>query len=115
LAGHTAAFDEWATDAVARSDVDALLDAVRCGARVCGLLWLSHPVGVRPYHVLQNRRLAADLRAVGAEVLLDQRIRPLGSHHQKLVVIRNDRPPRRRRARPRRHVLLLPTASSGVA
>ena len=25
-AGHTAAFDEWATDAIARSDVDALLD-----------------------------------------------------------------------------------------
>ena len=26
LAAHTAAFDEWATDAIARSDVDALID-----------------------------------------------------------------------------------------
>ncbi len=26
LAGHTAAFDEWATDALARNDVDALID-----------------------------------------------------------------------------------------
>ena len=31
LAGHTAAFDEWATDAVARSDVDALVDFRRTG------------------------------------------------------------------------------------
>ena len=31
LAGHTAAFDEWAADAVARSDVDALVDYRRKG------------------------------------------------------------------------------------
>ena len=31
LAGHTAAFDEWATDALARNDVDALLDYRRKG------------------------------------------------------------------------------------
>jgi 4,5-DOPA dioxygenase extradiol len=31
LAGHNAAFDEWATDAVARSDVDALIDFRRKG------------------------------------------------------------------------------------
>ena len=72
---------------------EALVDAARCGARVCGLLWRSH-LSAFGYHVLQNRRLAADLRVVGAEVLLDQRIRPLGSHHQKLVVIRNDTDPR---------------------
>ena len=34
LAGHTAAFDEWATDAVARSDVDALIDYRRKGPAV---------------------------------------------------------------------------------
>lgn len=71
----------------------ALADAVRRGARVCGLLWRSH-LSVLGYHVAQNRRLAAELGAVGAEVLLDQRIRPLGSHHQKLVVIRHDTDPR---------------------
>ncbi|MEV0685213.1 hypothetical protein AB0I35_15235 [Nocardia sp. NPDC050378] len=31
LAGHTAAFDEWATDALARNDIDALLDYRRKG------------------------------------------------------------------------------------
>jgi 4,5-DOPA dioxygenase extradiol len=31
LADHTAAFDEWATDAIARSDVDALVDYRRKG------------------------------------------------------------------------------------
>lgn len=67
----------------------ALADAARCGARVCGLLWRSH-LSVFGYHVTQNRHLAADLRAAGGEVLLDQRIRPLGSHHQKLVVLRHD-------------------------
>ncbi|GAA4901923.1 phosphatase domain-containing protein [Actinomycetospora succinea] len=70
----------------------ALADAARCGARVCGLLWRSH-LTMFGYHVAQNRRLVADLQAVGAEVLLDQRIRPLGSHHQKLVVIRHDTDP----------------------
>ena len=34
LAGHTAAFDEWATDAIARSDVDALIDFRRKGPGV---------------------------------------------------------------------------------
>jgi 4,5-DOPA dioxygenase extradiol len=34
LAGHTAAFDAWATDAIARSDVDALIDYRRKGPGV---------------------------------------------------------------------------------
>ncbi len=67
----------------------ALTAAARRGARVLGLLWRSH-LEAFGYHVLQNRRLTADLLAAGGEVLLDQRIRPLGSHHQKLVVIRAD-------------------------
>ncbi len=67
---------------------EALAGAARRGARVSGLLWRSH-LEMLGYHVTQNRRLAADLRAAGGEVLLDQRIRPLGSHHQKLVVIRH--------------------------
>ncbi|WP_207787365.1 phosphatase domain-containing protein [Actinomycetospora cinnamomea] len=71
----------------------ALASAARRGARVCGLLWRSHLSAIG-YHVERNRRLAADLRAAGGEVLLDQRVRPLGSHHQKLVVIRRDTDPR---------------------
>jgi 4,5-DOPA dioxygenase extradiol len=31
LAGHNAAFDEWVTDAITRSDVDALIDYRRKG------------------------------------------------------------------------------------
>ena len=69
---------------------EALAGAARRGARVCGLLWRSH-LEVFGYHVTANRRLAGDLLAAGGEVLLDQRIRPLGSHHQKLVVIRHHR------------------------
>lgn len=72
----------------------ALGDAARCGARVCALLWRSH-LSLFGYHVTQNRRLAADVQAAGGEVLLDQRIRPLGSHHQKLVLIRHDADPAR--------------------
>ena len=68
---------------------EALASSARRGARVCGLLWRSH-LPAFGYHVTQNRRLAAALLAAGGEVLLDQRIRALGSHHQKLVVIRRD-------------------------
>ena len=68
---------------------EVLAAAAQRGARVCGLLWRSH-LQMFGYHVTQNRRLAADLLAAGGQVLLDQRIRALGSHHQKLVVIRHD-------------------------
>jgi phosphatidylserine/phosphatidylglycerophosphate/cardiolipin synthase-like enzyme len=68
---------------------EALAGAARRGARVAVLLWRSH-LEMFGYHVTKNRRLAAELLAVGGEVLLDQRIRPLGSHHQKLVVIRDN-------------------------
>ncbi|MDD7966183.1 phosphatase domain-containing protein [Actinomycetospora lemnae] len=68
---------------------EALAGTARRGARLAVLLWRSH-LEAFGYHVARNRRLAADLLAVGAEVLLDQRIRALGSHHQKLVVVRRD-------------------------
>ena len=37
----------------------------------------------------EPRRWPREVNAAGGEVLLDQRIRPLGSHHQKLVVVRH--------------------------
>jgi len=70
----------------------ALAAAARRGARVRVLLWRSH-LQALGYHVPQNRRLAAEVTAAGGEVLLDQRIRALGSHHQKLVVIRDGTDP----------------------
>jgi phosphatidylserine/phosphatidylglycerophosphate/cardiolipin synthase-like enzyme len=66
---------------------EAFTAAARRGALVRGLLWRAH-LDVLGYHLEQNRKFAADMAAAGVEVLLDQRIRALGSHHQKAVVIR---------------------------
>lgn len=66
---------------------EALSAAARRGALVRVLLWRAH-VGALGYHLEQNRRFAAEVAPAGVEVLLDQRIRALGSHHQKAVVIR---------------------------
>ena len=86
FAGWRADSDELLTDA-GPTVAEALTGAARRGALVRGLLWRSH-LSAFGYHAKQNRTLAIDVSAAGAEVLLDQRIRPLGSHHQKLVVIR---------------------------
>jgi len=52
------------------------------------LLWRSHSDHLR-FSARENQRLGAELNEAGAEVLLDQRVRRLGSHHQKLFVIRH--------------------------
>ena len=70
---------------------EALVDAARRGTRVRGLPWHSH-LGTLAYHASENRELASGVNAAGGLVLLDQRHRALGSHHQKLVVIRHSRP-----------------------
>lgn len=57
------------------------------GARVCGLVWRSH-LDVLHFSARQNRALDRALEHAGGEVLLDQRVRRMGSHHQKLVVVR---------------------------
>jgi len=61
--------------------------AARRGAVVRGLLWRSH-------HMLQfaahkNRTLGQAIDEAGGECLLDMRVPPFGSHHQKLVVVRH--------------------------
>jgi phosphatidylserine/phosphatidylglycerophosphate/cardiolipin synthase-like enzyme len=58
------------------------------GAVVKGLLWRSHLDRLR-FSAAENRDLSTDMRDDGSEVLLDQRVRPLGSHHQKFVAIRH--------------------------
>lgn len=72
---------------------EALAGAARRGALVRGLLWRSH-MSLLGYHFEQNRTFATVVAGAGAEVLLDQRIRALGSHHQKSVVIRHPQHPR---------------------
>ncbi|WP_461022502.1 phospholipase D family protein [Thalassiella azotivora] len=75
-----------------RTIAQVLSQAARRGAVVKGLMWRSH-VDRLQFSAEQNRDLTEDVVADGGEVLLDQRVRPLGSHHQKLVVVRyRDRP-----------------------
>jgi hypothetical protein len=70
FAGWRADSDELLTDR-GPTVAEALAGAARRGALVCGLLWHAH-LSVLGYHVKQNRTLATDVAAAGAEVLLDQ-------------------------------------------
>ncbi len=65
-----------------------LADAAGRGVIVKGLFWRSHWDRLS-YSEEQNRAIADDVRAAGGEVLLDMRVLPLGSHHQKFVVLRH--------------------------
>ena len=73
---------------------EALSAAARRGALVKGLVWRSHWDWLR-FSAEQNRDLSEDVNDSGGEVLLDQRVRPFGSHHQKFVVVRHSRAPER--------------------
>jgi phosphatidylserine/phosphatidylglycerophosphate/cardiolipin synthase-like enzyme len=73
---------------------DALAAAARRGALVKGLVWRSHWDRLQ-FSSAENRDLSEDVNAAGGEVLLDQRVRPLGSHHQKFVVVRHPGAPER--------------------
>ena len=62
-----------------------------CGERgvvVKGLVWRSH-LDKFAYSEEENQHLGEAIEEAGGEVLLDQRVRIGGSHHQKLVVIRH--------------------------
>jgi phosphatidylserine/phosphatidylglycerophosphate/cardiolipin synthase-like enzyme len=65
-----------------------LADAARHGVQVRGLLWRSHP---RQAHFAEqeNAALTKTVDEAGGAIVLDQRVRRGGSHHQKLVVIRH--------------------------
>jgi phosphatidylserine/phosphatidylglycerophosphate/cardiolipin synthase-like enzyme len=95
-------FTDWRGDADERlagpgSEIAAVLaDAAARGVMVRGLLWRSHVDALR-FHERQNRSLGEQVQAAGGECLLDMRVRPGGSHHQKLVVLRH-------RGRPERDV-----------
>lgn len=65
-----------------------LADAARRGVRVKGLLWRSHADRLG-FSAKENRHLGVQVNAAGGEVLLDQRVRLGGSHHQKLVIARH--------------------------
>jgi phosphatidylserine/phosphatidylglycerophosphate/cardiolipin synthase-like enzyme len=56
------------------------------GVRVRGLVWRSHAAA---YAEKKNLMFSRAVNEAGGEVLLDNRIRRGGSHHQKIVVIRH--------------------------
>jgi len=98
-AGDRLYFTDWRGDPDQRlsdepdSEVGAVLAAAaRRGVIVKGLLWRSH-LDRLGFSAKENRHLGEQLNSAGAEVLLDQRVRLSGSHHQKLVVIRHARRP----------------------
>lgn len=68
--------------------------AAQRGVVVKGLIWRSH-LDVLAYSEEENRDLSETISAAGGEVLLDQRVRRGGSHHQKLVVLRHPGLPER--------------------
>jgi phosphatidylserine/phosphatidylglycerophosphate/cardiolipin synthase-like enzyme len=87
-------FTDW------RGDPDQLLDgagtevsrvfsdAAGRGVTVRGLIWRSH-LDRFAFSEQENRHLGEEIGAAGGECLLDQRVRPGGSHHQKFVVLRH--------------------------
>ena len=62
--------------------------AAKRGVVVKGLLWRSHSDKLA-YSQEENRDLGDHIREAGGEVLLDERVRRAGSHHQKLVILRH--------------------------
>jgi phosphatidylserine/phosphatidylglycerophosphate/cardiolipin synthase-like enzyme len=65
-----------------------LSTAARRGVIVKGLVWRSH-LDRLGFSAKENRHLGEQVNEAGGEVLLDQRVRLGGSHHQKLVVVRH--------------------------
>ena len=66
---------------------DLIAQACRNGVDVRGLLWRSHSDRFA-FSAKENRRFAKKISKAGGEVLLDERVRRGGSHHQKLFLIR---------------------------
>ncbi|MGI8677262.1 MAG: phospholipase D family protein [Jatrophihabitans sp.] len=66
----------------------ALCEAAARGAIVRGLIWRSH-LDRLSFSEQENRHLGEEIEAAGGRCLLDQRVRPGGSHHQKFVVLRH--------------------------
>jgi phosphatidylserine/phosphatidylglycerophosphate/cardiolipin synthase-like enzyme len=94
VAGDRVYFTDWRGDADQRLLADGptirdlLCQLARAGVEIRGLVWRSHSDHLS-FSAQQNQRLGAELNDAGAEVLLDQRVRRFGSHHQKLVIIRH--------------------------
>src|SRR5688572_11951460 len=86
-------FTDWRGDPDERLDSTGLdlktlfCDALERGAHLRGLVWRSHP-DASHFSEEENLHLAEVVNKAGGEVLLDERVRRFGSHHQKLVLLR---------------------------
>ncbi|GGN10480.1 phospholipase D [Terrabacter tumescens] len=99
--GDLVMFTDWQGDADERLTgepgsevVEVLSRADQRGVAVYGLVWRSH-LDRTGFFATENRHLGEQLESRGAKVLLDMRVRPGGSHHQKFVVIRHRDDPTR--------------------
>jgi phosphatidylserine/phosphatidylglycerophosphate/cardiolipin synthase-like enzyme len=68
--------------------------AAERGVVVRGLVWRSH-MDLLQFSKQENRHLGEVIDAAGGQGLLDMRVRPGGSHHMKLVVLRHADHPER--------------------
>ncbi|MGW0159748.1 phospholipase D family protein [Mycobacterium sp. NPDC003323] len=99
-AGDYVFFTDWRgdPDQLLRDDGPTIGDlfcrAAERGVVVKGLMWRSH-LDKFAYSEEENQHLGETIEKAGGEVLLDQRVRFGGSHHQKLVVIRHPGEPER--------------------
>src|ERR1700712_902387 len=94
-AGDRVWFTDWRGDPDERllpdgpSIGEVLCDLARRDVEVRGLVWRSHGERISgPISGRANEQLGREINEAGGEVLLDQRVRLFGSHHQKLFVIR---------------------------
>jgi phosphatidylserine/phosphatidylglycerophosphate/cardiolipin synthase-like enzyme len=94
-AGDRVWFTDWRGDADERllpqgpSVGEVLAGLARRGVEVRGLVWRSHGERISgPISGRSNQLLGEEINEAGGEVLLDQRVRLFGSHHQKFFVIR---------------------------
>jgi phosphatidylserine/phosphatidylglycerophosphate/cardiolipin synthase-like enzyme len=94
-AGDLVLFTDWRGDADERladrpgtAFAPVLVALLRRGVDVRGLVWRSHPDEA---HLSEEEaiHLAETVNEAGGEILLDERVRRAGSHHQKVVLIRH--------------------------
>ena len=85
-------FTDWRGDFDERlagpgTEVSTVLAGIaRAGVEVRGLVWRSHPDRTH-FSEEENADFAKPVNDGGGEVLLDERVRRAGSHHQKLFVV----------------------------
>ncbi len=97
-AGDLLLFTDWRGDPDQRLRADgpavaeALCAAAKRGVLVRGLVWRSH-LDKLAFSGEENRHLGEDIEDVGGQCLLDMRVRPGGSHHMKLAVLRHQHRP----------------------